>query len=201
MNRRVAKVEHAATKLIRPPFSSEVTIIATGIHFSEREDLLEKTRQLVHTGLACPDVNVVRATRTQWRNNKPGLVKFELESVDAKIKLLRKKKSLMEVVEYKKVYLPGCKSHEERLIELNIREVMSMLPEAADYRFTESGRLIRKEAAGNPRREGGSNRDINEGGSAADRSTVGAGRGRGTGIQQQGSNSTPGGANAIDDRH
>ena len=46
-----------------------------------------------------------------------------------------------------------------------------------------SGWLIRKDAVGNPRREGGDNRDINEGGSAADRSTVGAGRGRGTGIQ------------------
>ena len=49
LNRRVVKVEHAATKPIRPPFSSEVTIIATGIHFSEREDLLEKTQRLVHT--------------------------------------------------------------------------------------------------------------------------------------------------------
>ena len=116
---------------------------------------------------------MVRATRTQWRNNKPGLVKFKLESVDAIIKLLREKKSLMEVGDYKKVYLRGCKSHEERLIELNIREVMSMLPEAADYRFTGSGRLIRKDAAGNPRREGGDNRDINDGGNdggnAADR--------------------------------
>ena len=91
LNRHVAKVEHAATKPIRPPFRSEVTIIATGIYFSEREDLLEKTRRLVHTGLACPDVKVARATQTQWRNNKPGLVKFVLESVDAKIKLLRKK--------------------------------------------------------------------------------------------------------------
>ena len=34
----------------------------------------------------------------------------------------------MEVGEYKKVYLRGCKSHEERLIKLNTREVMSMLP-------------------------------------------------------------------------
>ena len=41
--------------------------------------------------------------------------------------------------------------------------------------------MIRKDAAGNPRREGGDNRDIKEGGSAADRSTVGAGRGHGTG--------------------
>ena len=78
---------------------------------------------------------------------------------------------------------------------------MRMLPEAADYRFTGSGRLIRKDAAGNPRREGGDNRDINEGGNAADRPPMGAGRGRGNGTQQQGRNSTLGGANARDDRH
>ena len=60
LNRRAFKVEHAATKTIRPPFNSEITIIATGIHFSLCEDLLNKSRRLQHT-----DVNVVRATRTQ----------------------------------------------------------------------------------------------------------------------------------------
>ena len=49
---------------------------------------------------------------------------------------------------YKKVFIRGGKSHEERLIQNNIREVLTLLPQGQQYRFTGSGRLVKKNGGG-----------------------------------------------------
>ena len=74
-------------------------------------------------------MNVVRAVRTPWRNNKPGIIKIELESVEEKIRILKGEKMLETKQGYKKVFIRGGKSHEERLIQNNIQEVLTLLPQ------------------------------------------------------------------------
>ena len=189
LNTRVVNLEHNIKKPIRDPFNPDVTLIATGVRFTEGEDLLAKTQRLVHIGLASPDTRVIRAIRTPWRNNRPGIVKMELDSVVEKIKLLRKKTTLSEVPEFSKVYLRSCKSHEERLIEQNIREVINMLPHSQEYRFTGSGRLIWRAAAGGETGGGGFRDEDNPGRRLP--GGAGGGRGRGNNPHRQ-ANSVPG---------
>ena len=50
------------------------------------------------------------------RYGKPGLVKAQLHSKNAKIKVLRGNKALMLTKEYKSVFLRGAKSHVEQFI-------------------------------------------------------------------------------------
>ncbi len=76
--------------LTKKRFDYDVTIACPGVRYSPDEDIEEKAKQLVHVGLNLPHVKIVRAMRTPYQHhiNRPGLMKIELESVQAKKEVL-----------------------------------------------------------------------------------------------------------------
>ena len=124
MTTSITTVERKTSIPTRDPFSPAVTVIAIGVRYEEHENVQVKAKALVHQGLELTSVNVVRAVCTPWRNNKPGIIQIELESVEEKIRILKEKKMLKTKQGFKKVFIRGGKSHEERLIQNNIQEVL-----------------------------------------------------------------------------
>ena len=85
---------------------------------------------------------VLNAERLAARYGKPGLIKAQLQSKNAKIQVLRSKKALLTTKDYKGVFLRGAKSHVERLIELNFKTILGEMPNGSNYKVTNSGRLV-----------------------------------------------------------
>ena len=63
-------------------------------------------------------MKVVRAVRTAQWQNKPGILKIELENVDTKVKVLREKKCLKDKAEFRNVFIKSAKS-----IELHFKTI------------------------------------------------------------------------------
>lgn len=76
--------------------------------------------------------------------NKPGLVKISFARVDQKIRVLRAKRKLGEISDYRSVFLRSSKSHTERLIELNARTILNEMPNGKDFRITANSRIVKK---------------------------------------------------------
>jgi hypothetical protein len=51
---------------------------------------------------------------------------------------------LKETNDHKNVYIKSCKSHVERLIELNARTILRQLPTGRSYRVNANGRIIER---------------------------------------------------------
>ena len=153
MDNRVQALEFkAAAPRPREPYNIDDTLVVTGVPYSPGEDVQAKMKVLIQTHLKLSDVTIARAKRTPWRNNRPGIVKVQLGNLDEKIRVLRAKATLKTAPDipssYRKVYIRASKSHEQRLMELNLREMMRYLPCEEEYRFTGSGRLVRKNDGG-----------------------------------------------------
>ena len=131
-------------------FDPQVTLVAQGLPVTQGTDLISQAKFLVNRALNEPGIPVVRATRLPSRNNRPGLVKIEVNSLENKIKLLRKKFSLKDTQDFKNVYLRSSKSHVERLLELNIMKLLDEIPNGKDkYKLTSNGRLVERNRDGN----------------------------------------------------
>lgn len=72
--------------------------------------------------------------------NKPGLVKISFARVDQKIRVLRAKRKLGKISDYRSVFLRAGKSHTERLIKLNARTILNEVPNGKDLGITVNGR-------------------------------------------------------------
>ena len=126
-------------------FDPQVTLVAQGLPTLQGTDVISQAKTLVNRALNEPDIPVVRATRLPSRNSRPGLVKIEVNSLENKIKLLRKKFSLKDTQDFKNVYLRSSKSHTERLLELNIMKLLDEIPNGKDkYKLTSNGRLVER---------------------------------------------------------
>ena len=101
-----------------------------------------KINTLIKEGLQIQNLETVNAERLAARYGKPGLIKAQLQSKNAKIQVLRSKKALLTTKDYKGVFLRGAKSHVERLIELNFKTILGEMPNGSNYRVTNSGRLV-----------------------------------------------------------
>ncbi len=117
----------------------ELTITASGIPDMDAEDaesLIRKAKDIIRCmgDDVSANVRVTAATRLPRRfDNKPGIVKFSLNSVDEKVLILRNKMLLKDSENYKTVYIRSSKSHVERLIEMNGRAILRNLPGASHY--------------------------------------------------------------------
>ena len=123
---------------------SDISIIASGLPQQNGEDLLRKVKDLIQAlgNDVCSKVNVTAATRFRTRfHDRPGLVKITFTSVEDKILVLRNKMKLKDTLLFKHVYLKSCKSHTERLIELNARAILRQLPEGRNLRVDANGRI------------------------------------------------------------
>ena len=75
------------------PFYPDVTILAGNVRYHEGENVTQK-KDIIHTHLELPHEEVLRCERTASRNNKPGVVKIQMSSLDSKILVLRNKRKL-----------------------------------------------------------------------------------------------------------
>ena len=126
----------------REPYDSEVTVIVTGMQYSAEEDVLAKSKELVQAAMGQQPCNVVNAMRTPFRNNKPGILKIELENKDSKISLLRSKGNLVNNSRFSRVFIRGSQTHIERLLHLNTMTVLQEIGADQRYRVTGNGRLV-----------------------------------------------------------
>ena len=123
-------------------FDIDNSVIVLNLAQHAEEDVAELCRGLFTDTLGV-DVSVIRAERMVPRDpNKPGLVKCQLRSLDDKLQVLRNKKKVLEQDNTKRIFIARMKSHEERLIENNIKTILKEIPNGNRFRFTGSGRLV-----------------------------------------------------------
>ena len=149
LEQRVTALEFKASKPIpREEYNCDDTIVATGIQYDPNENIEEKAKDIIQNVLGHKEVKVVHAKRLAWRHGRPGIVKIQVGSLTEKIAVLKSKTKLKEPPtppKYRKVFLRSSKSHEQRVMEMNIQEVLQNLPIPSNtYRFTGSGRLVKK---------------------------------------------------------
>lgn len=143
---RVATMEAART----PDFDPETSVIMSMVPHAEDEDIHRVAGDIIHDGLSLPDVTVVRATRLRQRERREGrqagipLVKVQLANLETKKRVLRAKTQLRNTEHWSRVWIRSSKPHIERLMDLNFRKILEMLPEGNTMTVTNSGRIIKK---------------------------------------------------------
>ena len=150
---RMDELEQKVNKLdFKEEFEPDVSVIATGINFTQNEDIDDIAKKLVRQGLGLreEECKVVRAKRMPQRNDqrgqrKPPLVKIELQSTTEKIKALRAKRNLKNFPEWERVFIRSSKPHVERLIELNFKTLLGMVDGGDNWKITGSGRIVKKD--------------------------------------------------------
>ena len=160
VSRLTTRVERMETKVQDivddDNFNPARTLVVTRLNTDSDKSPLDQAQALMHDGLGL-DTPVVRAKRLQGRNGKPGILKAELPSTDHKVEALRRKQNLMGNRRYSNVYVRSSQTHEERVMQTNMRLVLDAIPELSGrYRFAGNGRLVEKTVRN---RDGGPNGD------------------------------------------
>lgn len=168
---RVEKVEEA-TNLSE--YHQDLTVIVTGLRYEENENVKEKAERLVEEGMGL-DIGVVRAMRTPFKANKPGIVKIQLSKKEDKIRVLRNKGKLQEKDQYNRVFVRSSLSHAEHMAQINTQTILKELGLDSKYRMAGSGRLVQRESREESNVDQG--RDLDEG--VGHGGGQGYGRGRG----------------------
>ena len=115
--------------------------------------------------------------RLRSYNEKPGLVKIRLSSVEDKVAALRRKRNLHQAG-YGSVFIRSSQSHTDRLIQQNIHTMLRELPNGDNYMVTGNGRLVKKDFS---KRMGAWSRGPPVSSGSERGSIGGRGRGRGRG--------------------
>lgn len=144
---RVSTLEKAQT----PEYDPEVSVIMSMVPQHEGEDIQQTAEDIIHTGLNLPDVPVVRAMRLRQREvregqRRPGppLVKVQLPNLEVKKQVLRSKTRLGNTTQWARVWIRSSKPHVERLIDLNFRKLLEIIPGGNTMTITNSGRIVKK---------------------------------------------------------
>lgn len=152
MSSRMDKLEkQIKTKQVRgKPFDPDVSLVVIGLPQTEGEDVEAKVKQLLCDGLRCDPVPKLVATeRVRARGGRQhGLVKVELQTVQDKVDVLRRKSKLRDSESYGRVFVSSAKSHAERLMVFNLRTLIREIPAAKDYYLAGNGRLVRRSEPG-----------------------------------------------------
>ncbi len=118
--------------------------------------LSQKLVEIMTQGLELSGIEIVKTNRCF---GNPSPIKVEFYSVNEKIDVLRANKKLPQKRQSSNIYIRSAKSHDERLIELNFKQLIDNLEISDVFRFTGSGRLVYKdEKERNNRSEGGKGR-------------------------------------------
>ena len=108
------------------------TRMVTGVPYTPDEDGHQKVREIIHDRFGLRDINILRATRTPWRNGRPSIVKVQLESVDEKVQTQRgaHPATISMGSHGTRIFFHTSKSHEQRQISCrassNIGQVSRM---------------------------------------------------------------------------
>lgn len=127
-------------------FNDEFSVIIFGLRESstETQESLHAEIDVIIEKIGCAG-SVTKVKRLRSRlPGKPGIVKVQMSSLDEKIAVLRNKRKLSDQHPYAHTYIKASKTHCERLIELNFKEILKELPRGTEFRFTGSGRLVKK---------------------------------------------------------
>jgi hypothetical protein len=154
IEKRVDALEMAMDDMsMRPPmtkpFDSDKTLVAYRLD-GKGDDV--KAAEALIGFLGVQGVKVVNTKRMNQRDgdNRPGLLKIELESEEQKVVVLRQKEKLKGSEFYDKVYVRSSQSHAERMNQMNMKTLMSLIPGAdgQNLYFTGNGRLQTREDDG-----------------------------------------------------
>ena len=159
------------------PFHPDVSVIAFNFKNTDSGDIHEAINKLIKDGLKLGNINVVRIEQLPGRDGKPGGIKIQLPNKNAKIEVLRAKKSLVKTADYKHVYLRGAMTHVERLIHLNFQKLINETPGGEKLKMTGNGRLVNRDFEDMTER-GGNHWRFGGGGNRG----LGPQRGRGRGV-------------------
>ena len=138
------KLENGLGSASNTAFNPDTTIVATGMGFSQDENIKDKAERFVRDGLGLDDISVINAMRTPFRNNKPGIVKIQFESKAEKERALDRRFNLKDSV-YKRVFIRTSMSHTERLIHQNTKILLEAAGVTDSYTVLQSGRAVKKE--------------------------------------------------------
>ena len=144
---RLREQQIALSSVQTQEFPVDTTLVCYGIPYVEGEDIYETAQVLVETGLDLPNIQVQLAKRMSTRNNRPGLVKIQLSSLDDKIAVLRAKRNLLDT-EYCEVYIRSSMSHADRMAQNNLHIILNEIPNGYKYRVAANGRIIKKDRLG-----------------------------------------------------
>ena len=125
-----------------------VSIIVSNVPYQEGEDIREKMKAVINAHLVLPNEHIINCERTQFRQNRSGVVKVEMASLEAKIRVFRAKSRLREVAGYKRTHICSAKSHSERVAERNFRTLLNELPYGKSFRLTGHGIIVRNDELG-----------------------------------------------------
>lgn len=135
-----------STKHLR---DTERCIIAMGVPYGgQSEDLGPVIARLINAlALEGDPPSVLAWARMKQRSQggRPPLLKIAFADVNVKIKVLKNKAELKNTEEFKTVWLRGSQTHAERLLHLNFKKLLKMVPDGNKYRLTGSGRLVQKD--------------------------------------------------------
>lgn len=130
-----------------PLSDPDLCVVVSGLPVTDNENMMEKAESLISAIGEDVSTNVLitGAIRLPTRlTDKPGLVKIGFQNVEEKVLVLRRKWRLKDSEDYKRVYVKSCKSHAERLIELNARALLRSMPGGRNFRVDASGRIKRR---------------------------------------------------------
>ena len=134
----------------REPFDPTVTVVLANLPALTPEEteanLLAAVYNIVSTGLELPGIELVNVKRLTGRGTSPGLVLIECFNTDDKITILRAKAKLREKAQFKNLYMRSAEGHSDRLVRLNFQTILEHMGVSNQFRFTGSGRLVKREA-------------------------------------------------------
>ena len=162
------KATLAGFEAAEDPFPPNLSVLVTGLPAPENEDdyaLLLSINSLFTDGLELSDISIDAVKRMPPRSyaaaaageatestddTKPGAVKVKLASLPQKIKCLRNKQKLKQKDTHKGVFIRSCEDHASRLNRLNMDTLLREMNVRDSFRFTGSGRLLRKDGTDPP---------------------------------------------------
>ena len=127
------------------PFDCEKTVIMFNIMQPADESnasLLATVENIISTGLDLPGLEIVAVKRC---GGQPGPVKVELSNEHSKIELLKQKRKLKSKQEFSNIFIRSSKTHEGRLLELNMKTLLRELDMAQVFTFTANGRMVKRD--------------------------------------------------------
>ena len=133
---------------IKSGFDIDRSVIIINLAQHEGEDVVALCTGLF-TNVLEVAATVTQAECTAQRDpNRPAVIKCELATAGEKINILRNKKKCKDNGDTTRVFSARMRSHEERLIENNIKTLLNEFPDMKNnFRFTGSGRLVDKRQA------------------------------------------------------
>ena len=93
--------------------------------------------------------NIVRVKRVGQGGDKEGTILVEMKSEEAKIKIMKTKKCLMQHLNptWRKLKIRNMKSNEQMNHENNLYQILSLIPSGNQFVLSGSGKLVKRTAS------------------------------------------------------